>query len=267
VLVQPRSRLSDDAAEKVRRLIQEGGLRPGDRLPSERDLARQLGVARTSVREGLRSLEIVGTIEIIPGKGTFLRGDASGPFASAIRSWLVRNEDSIVELIELREAIESQAARLAAERATREDLRSVQEALAQMRDATAEGDVDRFVEADRSFHDAVARATRNDLVRRALASIAGETLSFRRATTSLGRRVMERTIAEHEVILEAITQTDPGAAARAMRAHILVWAPARGERLADIVERVQSERRAPVEADRLEVAGDRPRAEHRGTPS
>ncbi len=239
MFVQPRSRLSDDAAEQVRRLIHEGGLRPGDRLPSERDLARQLGVARTSVREGLRSLEIAGFLEIVPGKGTFLRDGASVPFSNAIRSWLARHEGAIVELIELREAIESQAARLAAERSTPEDTVALGAALTLMREATITLEVDRFVEADRVFHDALAQATRNDLIRRALASIARETLSFRQATTSLGRWVMERTIAEHEAILRAIAARDATNAATAMRAHILVWAPTRGERLADVVERAQ----------------------------
>jgi GntR family transcriptional repressor for pyruvate dehydrogenase complex len=240
VFVPPRSRLSDDAAEQVRRLIEEGGLQPGDRLPSERDLARRLGVARTSVREGLRSLEIAGFLEIVPGKGTFLREGASGPFSNAIRSWLARHEDAIVELIELRVAIESQAARLAAERSTPEDEVALGAALTLMREATIALDVDRFVEADRVFHDTLARATRNDLIRRALASIAQETLTFRRATTSLGRWVMERTIAEHEAILSALGTRDAPSAAAAMRAHILVWAPKRGERLADLVEKAQA---------------------------
>jgi GntR family transcriptional repressor for pyruvate dehydrogenase complex len=238
VLVVPRSRLSDDAAEQVRRLIEEGGLRPGDRLPSERDLARQLGVARTSIREGLRTLEITGVIEIIPGKGTFLRAGASGPFSNAIRSWLARNEGAIVELIELREAIESLSARLAAERATSEDQRAIRDALDFMRDAARADAVDRFVEADRAFHDAVATATRNDLVRRALSSIQQETLSFRKATTSLGTLVRQRTIAEHEAVARAIEAGDDAAAAEAMRRHILVWAPTKGERLGDLVERV-----------------------------
>ncbi len=73
-----RGRLSDDAADQIRNRVAEWGLKPGDRLPPERELAARLGVGRTSVREGLRTLELSGFIDVIPSKGVYLKEDAGG---------------------------------------------------------------------------------------------------------------------------------------------------------------------------------------------
>jgi DNA-binding FadR family transcriptional regulator len=207
----------------VRELIDQRGLRPGDRLPSERELARHLGVGRTSVREGLRSLELLGLLEVVPGKGIYLRCGAGEPFERAVRDWLAAHEGTLRELVELREAVETQAARLAARRASASDLAALERALGRMADATEAGDVEAFVASDTAFHDAVACASGNGLVRRSLASIARETIAFRTATASVGRWVMERTHAEHEAVYRAIAAADVGAASNAMREHILVW--------------------------------------------
>lgn len=218
-----RGRLSDDAARHVRRLIDERGLRPGDRLPAERDLARQLGVGRTSLREGLRTLEILGMIDIVPGKGMFLKEGAAAPFDRVLRRWAAEQESSMTELIELREPVETQTARLAAERATDNDVAALERTIDGMRQAIDAGNVQSFVDADCAFHDAIARASGNTLLRRVLNSIERETLTFRFATASIGHWIQERTLAEHRAIWNSIRQRDSAAARRAMREHILVW--------------------------------------------
>ena len=229
LLSPPRPRLSDDAAERVRGLIDDRGLQPGDRLPSERDLARWLGVGRTSLREGLRSLELLGLLQVVPGKGIYLGQAAAVPLERVVRDWLAANEGALRELIELREAVEVQAARLAAARVGADDVAAMTGAMARMRAATDAGDVEAFVAADTAFHDAVANASGNMLVRRTLASIAPETRTFRTATASVGRWVMERTYDEHQRVLDAVAAGSTADASRAMREHILVWASKRDD--------------------------------------
>jgi len=216
-----RGRVSDDAAERIRRLVDDARLRPGDRLPPERELAARLGVGRTSDREGLRVLELMGYVEVVPSKGVFLKEGAAGPFAQLVRAWLVTNQRSLRDLVELREALETQAAALAAQHATDDDRWAVRRALSRQRDAGEADDPDGFVAADNAFHDAIARATGNALLRRALASIAREVETYKLTTARLGAEARRRALTDHERIAAAIEAADAEAARAAMRSHIV----------------------------------------------
>jgi len=216
-----RSRLSEDAAQRVYELVEDLRLQPGDRLPSERDLSRQLCIARTSLREGLRTLELMGVIRVKPGKGIFLTGDAAAPLDRLIHSWLSAHASRVKELVELREALEVQAASLAASRAEANDVAAMEHQIIAMRLARDAADPERYVTADTEFHDTIARASRNRLLRRSLASIAGETLTYRMATARLGAHALDRSLHDHEAIFGAIRAADPVSAAEAMRAHIV----------------------------------------------
>ena len=215
-------RLADDVAQQVQLLVEERGIRAGERLPPERELAEQLGVARASIREALRTLELMGVIEIRPGRGSFVAGDVGSPLDSLISSWMSVHQGWLREVIELREAVETQAARLAAVRATGEDVATMERANASMRLATEAGDVERYIEADAAFHDAVACASGNRLLRRALNSIAREIYSYRVAVGRLlGRAALERSLSDHEAIVRAIEVRDALAAWHAMQQHIM----------------------------------------------
>jgi GntR family transcriptional regulator, transcriptional repressor for pyruvate dehydrogenase complex len=216
-----RGRVSDDAAEQIRRLVDEARLQPGDRLPPERELAARLGVGRTSIREGLRVLELTGYVAVVPSKGVFLKEGAAGPFDQLVRAWLLSNQGALRELVELREALETQAAVLAAERATDDDRWAVRRALSRQREATAVADPDAFVAADNAFHDAIARATGNALLRRALAAIAREVETYKLTTARLGPEARDRALADHDRIAAAIEAGDVAAARGAMRSHIV----------------------------------------------
>ena len=216
-----RPRVSDDAAERILSLADERGLLPGDRLPAERDLAAQLGVARTSVREGLRALELIGLVEIRPSRGVFLK---TGPGASldlVIRSWIASHQGSVTELIELREAIETQSASLAAVRAAPLDIYAIERTLDLQRAAMHAQDIDLFVRGDNAFHDAVAAASQNGLLRQALASLSRDIEVYKTATARLGASAREHAVADHQSIAHAIRSGDEAAARDAMRRHIV----------------------------------------------
>jgi GntR family transcriptional regulator, transcriptional repressor for pyruvate dehydrogenase complex len=219
--VARRPRLIDEAAERIQQLINQQAIKPGSRLPSERDLATQLGLGRTSIREGLRTLEMVGLIETVPGKGIFLRESLGAPFKKLIQSWLSLHKGTVQELIELREAIETQAAYLTAMRAAPKDIHDMVRAVEVMRQATEVNNAEGFVEADNNFHDIIARTTGNSLLRRSLASIAHEIQTFRLATALIGPSMLARSLSDHEKILAAIKSRDPAAAQLAMREHIV----------------------------------------------
>lgn len=215
-----RARISDDAAERLRELVEEWGLKPGDRLPPERELAARLGVGRTSVREGLRALELVGFVDVIPSKGVYLKEDAGGRLERRLRAWLTADRGGTRDLIELREALEGQAAALAAARATPVDLATIERQLNAMRAALDDADLEPFVIAEAAFHDAIARASRNGLLRRSLGAIAEEVAAQTLAVAQISADARQRAVAEHAAIVGALRDRDQASASAAMRDHI-----------------------------------------------
>ena len=113
-----RRRLYEGVVNQLQALISSGRLEPGDQLPSERALADQLAVSRTSVREGLRILEARGMLEARPGQGLFVRGRRTEEIVGILAAYLVRERESFLEVLDLREALERKAAERAALLAT-----------------------------------------------------------------------------------------------------------------------------------------------------
>ncbi|MGH2657202.1 MAG: FadR/GntR family transcriptional regulator [Actinomycetota bacterium] len=212
-------RLSDVIAERIARLISEGGLRPGERLPTEHELARQLGVGRTSVREGLQKLRTLGMIDVRKGLGAFVAADQiEDPLAEFAR-WTSAQALAIGELVEARIALEALAAALAALRATDEEI----EALGRHHRAHADAppDLDALVRADEAFHSTVMAASRNQFVTRCYDILIPEITDFRRKTLAVPWSP-PRSVRAHEAILEAIRRRDPAAAREAMVDHLYV---------------------------------------------
>src|SRR5688572_3038339 len=153
--IQPiiRRKLTSDVASKVISLILDGYWLPGQQLPSERELSIQMGVGRTSLREGLKALEIMGLIEVRIGEGTFVKKKWNffGPgLISAINS----SKDKVKQLIQARQLLEVKLAGWAAERRSSDDLRQIAESVDAMEAAGKDRDL--FLEADLNFHVAIA---------------------------------------------------------------------------------------------------------------
>ncbi len=217
-----RGRLSDDAAEQIRKRVDEWGLKPGDRLPPERELAARLGVGRTSIREGLRTLELIGFVDVIPSKGVFLKEDPGGKLDRTLSAWLTADRGGQLDLIELRAALEGQAVALAAHRATPVELATVERGIPAMRSAIEGDDRAALVTIDAAFHDAIARASRNALIRRVLTTLGGEIGAQVQAQVETGPsgEVGVRMLAEHEGIVAAMKARDAVAARAVMERHI-----------------------------------------------
>src|SRR2546427_8600018 len=151
-----RASLSDHIVEQITGLISRGALRPGDRIPSEKQLCLQFGVGRTSVREALRSLSVMGVLKSHMGDGTFVTDDAT--FLERSFQWgLLLNSKIVEDLIETRLMLESHTAYLAAAKATAEDLEQAREAVRRMQASLA--DPAQYLEHDLQFHLTIARAT------------------------------------------------------------------------------------------------------------
>jgi GntR family transcriptional regulator, transcriptional repressor for pyruvate dehydrogenase complex len=187
------------------------GLRPGDRLPGERELAAKLGVSRASIRQAMVVLEVQGVIRVRQGAGTYLR---RVPDSGEILSDLVERRRRLPEVLEARAALEVHLAGLAARRRDDDDLRALAEGLELMEAEIADGDIG--ASGDEAFHGAVTRAAHNGVLRALMDFLAAPIEETRLESLSEPGRPRE-SLAHHRAIAEAIERGDARAAADAMR--------------------------------------------------
>lgn len=215
-----RSRLYEQVADRLRAHIDVEGLQPGDRLLSERELAERLGVSRTSVRQALTALEVTGIVEIRHGGGVFIT-EPPEMVLPLLADALADEHEQLPAIIEVRQAIEAQTARLAALRRTDGDLASLQLAIRRMQDANRNGEDP--ADADRDFHDGIVAAARNPLLATLWEQLAAPVERTRRASLARPGRPAA-SLAAHRRIRDAIAAEDPDQAARAMLDHLSVVA-------------------------------------------
>ena len=210
-------RIYEKIVEQIQSQIVGGKLRPGDRLPAERDLAEKFHVSRTAVRDAVRTLREKGLVDGHPGRGTFVTdGTASAMRGSLGLMMKIGNTNGASDLAEVREIFEPEIAALAAKNATKDQIAQMREAAAAMDEAL--NDAEAFVEADLNFHLALARATQNPLIPSLIDPIVDLLREERKGTFRRGGAL--RGQQHHKRILEAISRRDPEAARAAMRAHL-----------------------------------------------
>src|SRR5713226_9512310 len=209
-----RRRLYEQLAAKLIDYVEVTGLRVGDRLPSERDLAQALKVSRASVRQATVALEVRGTLEVRHGDGIYLR---ALPNDSGRLMELMTQRHRLPEILEAREALETQLAALAAARRTEEDVAAMGRALDVM---AADIEADGFgEEGDRLFHEAVTRAARSPLLADFMAGLALPISETRHSSLGEPGRPA-RSLKAHRRILEAIRRGEVPGARQAMRRHV-----------------------------------------------
>jgi GntR family transcriptional repressor for pyruvate dehydrogenase complex len=215
-----RSPLYEEVAQRLRAFIDVQQLKPGDRLLSERDLAQRLGVSRTSVRQALTALRVAGLVEIRHGDGVYLLEPPDRVVPTLARE-LLESHAQLPAIMEVRVALETQTARLAARRRTDAEVRELRGVLEVMAAAIAGGEDG--AEADEAFHGAIARASRNALLVDLMRQLAEPIDETRRASLSRPGRPA-RSLEAHRAILAAIERGDEDAAASAMVDHLRVVA-------------------------------------------
>jgi len=201
--------------DEITRLITEGILKPGDRLPSESELAERFGVGRSSLREAMRALQLLGIVEVIQGKGTFLRQTHMLPLAT---DWARLSRMGLIsQVMEARQIIEVAIAQLAAERATEEDIAVMRAAI--RRAEEAHGDSVISGEASVDFHLALAEATHNEVLALMYKTVRDLYLETARQT-QMTPESAENRLQDHRQILESVEQQDPELASKLMAEHI-----------------------------------------------
>lgn len=211
---------SEAVVQQIMGLIIDGTWGPGDKLPSEQEFMDKLKVGRTPVREAIAALSLVGLLVTQQGRGTFV-SETFSEFIDGIAGWsvLVGSRD-LGKLMEVREPLEITAAGLAAQRATTEDVGSMEQALV---DFESNGDdAEAQVGADLRFHEVISRAASNPVLYRIVLSLRGlmeESIVVATQVTSEQGTVAE-TVAGHREVLQAIRNRDPHSARQAMQKHM-----------------------------------------------
>lgn len=214
-----RQRLSHLVADQIEEAIIQGRFKIGTRLPAEQALAEQFGVSRNVVREALKLVQARELVEIVNGSGAFVAQPDSGATRAALGRYLrfVGVDSSLKSLYEVRKILEGANARLAAARATPQDLQTLAACLERMQ--AHHGVMDQWVEADLEFHLAIADATQNPFLRAILEPL----VSQLQEVIAEGYRVpgaTETGFKAHQRILKAIRLRDPDAADRAVMHHL-----------------------------------------------
>jgi DNA-binding GntR family transcriptional regulator len=195
--------LREVVAETLREAIVNGVLKPGERL-MEIQLAEELGVSRTPVREAIRKLELEGFVVMIPRRGTYV-ADLS--------------IKDINEVFEIRTALDVLAAGLAVERITEDELEQLERLLVEIAELIEQDDADKIVESDSQFHDILYRASRNDRLVGIINNLREQFTRFRSISIQYPGR-MQKSVEEHRRLVEAIASRDTDLAQQLAREHM-----------------------------------------------
>jgi GntR family transcriptional regulator, transcriptional repressor for pyruvate dehydrogenase complex len=215
--IEPREPPVAEVTRTLLDFLLSGQIAPGSKIPSERQLAQALDIGRSAVREAIKSLSVLGLLQVRQGDGTYLARSGSSLLPQVIEWGLLLGEPRVLDLIEARRHIEVTIAGLAAERATDEGVAQLRRQLEAMR--AAGDDVAAYVEADVAFHLQIATLSNNEI-------FASLVTSLRSLLGAWAHRVLEHagetstSLPMHEPIVAAIAAHDADAARAAMTAHM-----------------------------------------------
>lgn len=219
-----KTRLSEEIVDYIKDLIIQGKLKPSDRLPSERDLAERFNVGRPTVREAIRTLELMGLVEVSPGqKGTIIKNPELSTYLESLReqmSWMIQIERATLQqLAEVRDGLETRIALLAAQRATKDQLMELQTNLEEMKTRT--DDLDAYLEKAIEFHSIMAVATQNPIFHAIWTAFADLVFRYyRHLLENLDIRILKKLYRANVEVYEAILTKDPETIQSAMERHI-----------------------------------------------
>ena len=211
--------LTDEAITKLRNMIQSGELPPGSRLPPENQLAAQMGLSRSGVREAVKVLESARVLDVRRGDGTYVTSLAPKLLLEGVGFAVeLLQGDTLLEVMEVRRLLEPAANGLASLRITEDQLAELEKLLDQMQDAR--DDAEELMQADVAFHRVVIASTGNETLTSLLDGLSGRTVRARVWRGLVEGNVTQATIDEHRAIYLALKARDPFLATSAALLHV-----------------------------------------------
>lgn len=219
--IKKKNRLYHEVVNEIFSSISQENLKPGDKLPSERTIAESLEVSRTTVKEAISVLEANGIVTIRPGVGVFLVNQTKKVIQQEMIDAVIPNQQNLSELIELRQAIEGDAAYYAAERITKRQRIDLENRYKALKQAELNGEL--AIEEDYAFHKVIWTAANNGMMADLMKVISKKVYFFiqqNRMETMLQPAEIQVVMEEHRLIYEAIMKNDALSAKKAMWEHL-----------------------------------------------
>src|ERR1051326_7918149 len=214
-----RADVTQLVVDRLRDLLEQGVLKPGSKLPPEPEMSKVLGISRPSLRQAYKALSILGILRAVPGDGTYISESTSNILSVPLTFLMLMKRIGLQEIFEFRMMLESSMARLAATRASKDEIREMTAEIESMTAGVREGDSDRYRTPEYPFHTPIAKAAHNHLLLEIIHIVGGILWEARRALHNLVTD-LEADLAQHRAILTGIAEHDPDKAASAMREHL-----------------------------------------------
>jgi GntR family transcriptional repressor for pyruvate dehydrogenase complex len=215
-----RKKLGDAVLEEIKRMITDGELGEGDKLPNQNDFSAQLGVSRPSLREALHTLNLMGVIEQRPGLGTVIKSANPALWLEQLSPPLVSDAKASLELLEARRFIEVGVVELAVLNATAQDIKDIGEIIRQMKPALEKEQLKKYSELDMAFHEHLAIASHNRYMKHMFLTIRGLMEQFIREAFTVIPGLLEKSLVFHVNIYEGVKNRDARKAVTNMKKHI-----------------------------------------------
>ena len=210
--------VTDEAIGKIKGMLLSGQLRPGERLPPEKELSESLGLSRNSLREAVKALELIRVLDVRRGDGTYVTSLEPRLLLEAVSFVVDLHEDSsVLDLLEVRRILEPAAAALATRRCTSEDLAKLWSLLDEVGPSTS---VEELVTHDLKFHGYINVLSGNSYLSSLLESLSGSTMRARVWRGLTEENSVGRTLAEHRAIVDAMAACDADLARSCVNVHI-----------------------------------------------
>lgn len=198
--------LTDDAIGKIKDMLMRGELKPGDRLPPEKELSERLGLSRSSLRESVKALELIRVLDVRRGDGTYVTSLDAKLLNEAVAFVADLHQDrSVLEIFEVRRILEPATAALAAGKITAEDITELRSAMDGITEST---DVEELVAHDLEFHSIISRAAGNAYLGSLLEALSSSTVRARIWRGLTQEKAVSHTLLEHAAIADALERRD-----------------------------------------------------------
>lgn len=216
-----RKKVADAVIEEIKRMIQSGELKEGQKLPNQNAFAAQLGVSRTSLREALNTLTRLGITEQRPGYGTVLRSRIPAIFFDQVNPPLISDKQATIELIEVRRFVEAGTAELSVKNIKPEQVKEMDFLIREMPKSLKENRIDDYIGYDLAFHYLIAKASHNRFLINIFITIRGFLEQYMRESFRVMPWMLARSLKFHQNIYQAIKNGHMSKAVFHMRRHIL----------------------------------------------
>lgn len=216
-----RKKVADAVIEEIKRMMQSGELKEGQKLPNQNIFAAQLGVSRTSLREALNTLTRLGITEQRPGYGTVLRSRIPAIFVDHVNPPLISDKQATIELIEVRRFVEAGTAELSVKNIKSDQIKEMDSLIKEMHKSLNEDRIDDYIGLDLAFHYLIAKASHNRFLINIFITIRGFLEQYMRESFRVMPWMLARSLKFHQNIYQAIKDENISKAVWHMRRHIL----------------------------------------------